>query len=597
MNRKPKRNLKPFFAGGLLAIALATTASIGVAHASTAAIYGGGPFYSGGQSVMNAVRLSGYNTVVLWTIHINSSNGDLVLNDQLVASNGSYVGNAAWPGLLASLRQQPTSVNRIEICVGSWGVDDFGSARTLMNTQGTGSTSILYRNFQALKNATGADAINFDDEVLYDATATVRFGQMLGAIGYKVSLCPYTNTGFWQSVKSQLGSTVDAVYLQCYDGGAGNNPATWNSLFGGLKVIPGVWGRHNNNSAGDTPDTVQSKMAGWRSSAGTNGGFIWLYDDVQNTANGYGPIEYASAIHAAYGDAKPAFQIVNQNSGKALDLIGGSLGNSSRINQWSFDANGKNQRWIPYPSEGGNHFILVSGVSGRAASIENDSTADGAQLQAYDYTGNDTSQQWDLLDAGSGWFNIRNVRSGKVLDVLNFNTADDGKIQQWTNSNNTAQRFRLQPWGNYFIRAASGKCICVQGAGSSNGNGIIQYTQQDNPWFKWRFEGVGDGNLRTTSLNATGRVLCVVGGSATAAANCHLWDYNPANAGDQKVRIVPQLNGRYKFYFVHDGRAGTSPAARPATTCPCSSIRTTATTGRSSLWRERRDATGEGVDL
>ena len=62
--------------------------------------------------------------------------------------------------------------------------------------------------------ATGATAADFDDETLYDVPTTVKFGQMLSSIGYKVTLCPYTNPTFWQNVYNQLGSSiVDAVYL------------------------------------------------------------------------------------------------------------------------------------------------------------------------------------------------------------------------------------------------------------------------------------------------------------------------------------------------------------------------------------------------
>src|SRR6266478_4263308 len=268
---------------------------------AASAVFGGGPFYSGGTSVMNTLRASGFTTVILWSIHVNSTTGDLVLNDQLVASNGAYVGNAAWPGQLATLKTAPTSVNRIEVSVGSYGVNDFLSIQTLMNSQGTNTSSIFYQNFLALKNATGATVADFDDETLYDVTTTVKFGQMLSSIGYKVTLCPYTNPTFWQNVYNQLGSNiVDAVYLQCYAGGAGNNPPTWNSYFGGLKVSPGLWCLHGTGCAsGDNPASVASKMLAWKSSAGIPGGFMWLYDDMQSCSSQGTPANYAYAINQA----------------------------------------------------------------------------------------------------------------------------------------------------------------------------------------------------------------------------------------------------------------------------------------------------------
>ncbi len=265
---------------------------------ASSAVFGGGPFYSGGAGVMNTLRSSGFTTIILWCIHVDATTGNLILNDQLVVVNGAYVGNAAWPGQLATLKVAPTSVNRIEVSVGSWGVNDFQSVQILMNAQGTNTGSILYRNFQALRIATGADAVDFDDETLYDVATTVKFGQMLSSIGYRVTLCPYMNPGFWQSVYAQLGSKVDAVYLQCYAGGAGNDPATWNGYFAGLKVIPGLWCSHGTGCAdGNNPGSVAGQMLAWKNSADVAGGFMWLYDDMLSCASQGTPAAYAAAIN------------------------------------------------------------------------------------------------------------------------------------------------------------------------------------------------------------------------------------------------------------------------------------------------------------
>ncbi len=264
------------------------------------AIFGGGPFYSGGISVINTLRASGFTTVILWSLHIDSTSGNLILNDHLVVANGAYVGNSAWPAQLATLKTAPTSVNRIEVSVGAWGVNDFQSIQSLMNSQGTNTTSILYRNFLALKNATGAMAVDFDDETLYDVATTVKFGQMLSSIGYKVTLCPYLNGSFWQTVYNQLGNLVDAVYLQCYAGGAGNNPSSWNAYFGGLRVSPGLWCSNGSGcSSGDNPAAVAVQMAAWKASASIPGGFMWLFDDMQSCASRGTPADYAYAINSA----------------------------------------------------------------------------------------------------------------------------------------------------------------------------------------------------------------------------------------------------------------------------------------------------------
>jgi len=264
----------------------------------------------------------------------------------------------------------------------------------------------------------------------------------------------------------------------------------------------------------------------------------------------------------AKADTVPYFMLINQSSGKALDLIGGNMANGAVTNQWTADYNGPNQRWALSPTPLSNHFKLISWVSGKAVSVSNNSMSTGAQIWAWDFTGDDPGQEWDLVDAGNGWYYIRNVHSGLVLDVANASTADNAMVQQWTNVGSPNQKWRLQPWGNYNIKAASGKYICCQGggtAGAANGATIIQYTYENNPWFKWLFTSEGDGFYGLFSLNSPSRVLCVDQGSSAAGFNCHLWDYNPNNVGDQKVRIVPKLDGKYKFYFKHDGMSWDIP--------------------------------------
>src|SRR3954447_22412735 len=88
-----------FLGLALLTLGAATTTSAAAAAAAPPAkpqasstwsgVYGGGPFYQGGQAVMDDLRNSGFTTVMLWSIHVHS-NGDLYYNDTLIVSGGTY---------------------------------------------------------------------------------------------------------------------------------------------------------------------------------------------------------------------------------------------------------------------------------------------------------------------------------------------------------------------------------------------------------------------------------------------------------------------------------------------------------------------------
>ncbi|MES1228132.1 MAG: hypothetical protein ABUL72_05635, partial [Armatimonadota bacterium] len=192
-------------------------------------------------------------------------------------------------------------MNRYEVCIGGWLDTSYDNIKSLAASQGTGPTSILYRNFQALKNAVpGIDAINDDDEKTYDLGSTVSFANMLGGLGYKFTTAPYTFQSFWVSLNNSV-TNCDYIYLQCYAGGAGNDPGQWNTAFAhGVKVVPG---QESNTSS---PATFRN----WYLQTGVQGGFY--YPDVV-----FATTWWSAAIIQANG------QIPAAPTGVAVALSGG----------------------------------------------------------------------------------------------------------------------------------------------------------------------------------------------------------------------------------------------------------------------------------
>jgi len=268
-------------------------------------IYGGGPFYSGGnstiQSTINDLKSSGFTNVICWSIHVSAA-GDLIYNGPTIVSNGVYVGDSAWPAYLAELKQPPTSVTHLTFSFGSADVQDFANIGSLIAAQGTGPSSILYKNVLALKQAIPSiDTIDFDDEDSYNQTAVTQFALMLGGLGYKVTFAPYTFQSFWinclSSINSQSPGLVTAFNLQCYSGGTGNDPGQWESAVQqagyAIPVYPGLL------IQGSTPASIESQFAAWETE-GVNGGFYFIYDSIPST--GYTSVDFTNALLAGLGD-------------------------------------------------------------------------------------------------------------------------------------------------------------------------------------------------------------------------------------------------------------------------------------------------------
>jgi hypothetical protein len=166
------------------------------------------------KSNTTALRTSGFNSLIMFGVGI-VSNGDIMYysntpgsKDTLIASRGSYVGGDALAEKVRSLKAgNDTGVNRLEISMNSQNV------KNLMASPGSGADTPLYRNFAALKEAWNLDAVNNDDESIYDVASTVKFAKMLGEVGYKYTIAPYTNMRFWSSLKTQLNSGLQEPHL------------------------------------------------------------------------------------------------------------------------------------------------------------------------------------------------------------------------------------------------------------------------------------------------------------------------------------------------------------------------------------------------
>ena len=147
-------------------------------------------------------------------------------------------------------------------------------------------------NFKALKDQLPEiDAVNNDDEHCYDVTTAVRFHAMMKQLGYRTTVAPYTNKDYWQSLVSQLNSACpgacDCVMVQCYDGGAGNQPRDWH-----LEGLPLHAGRTNYQT---DMQTSIAQMQTWRDEDNVTGAFVWVYNDETWNLN-----QWASAMNRVF---------------------------------------------------------------------------------------------------------------------------------------------------------------------------------------------------------------------------------------------------------------------------------------------------------
>ncbi len=242
-------------------------------------VYVGGHIRRERPTTIEKLRQSGFRYVILFNVNVEAD-GTLTTDGETICRDGQYVFDETQPHYaddVRLLKTAPTSIERLEICIGGWGNQSYQNIRALVNSDGTGENSILRRNFRALKEALpDVEAVNNDDEHAYDAASATKFHVMMYDLGYRTTLAPYTNKTYWQQLTTALNrqrpGACDRIMIQCYDGGAYNNPKDWHLA----DDIPLHAGRTNYQT---DMQTSVNQMQTWRDDCEVTGGFVWIYND------------------------------------------------------------------------------------------------------------------------------------------------------------------------------------------------------------------------------------------------------------------------------------------------------------------------------
>ena len=494
-------------------------------------VYVGGHIRRERPSTIEKLKKSGFSYVILFNINVESD-GTLTCDGETVCKDGVYVFGNTQPEYVSditSLKQWPTNIRRIDICIGGWGNESYSRIQSLVNSQGTGSGSILYRNFKALKDAIPViDGVNNDDEHCYDVASAASFHIMMSDLGYKTSLAPYMNKSYWENLATRINSArpgaCDRVMVQCYDGGAGNNPCDWH-----INGLPLYAGRTNYQSS---MEESISQMQSWKDNCGVSGGFVWVYNDetwdlndwatrmnrifgsyqtAQNSVvtvysdmnyGGYAvglPLgEHDMAALAAYGIINDDISSLKVPAGYKVTLYDNSgFGGESRTytSDASYVGDDFNDRCtsIKVSTAGvsgkGGLYKLQNRNSGLYMDVNNNSTENNANVVVFADEQGDPSQFWQLTEVGEGIYSIKNYRSGKVLDIMDNSTDNGAVVQQYDDYSAANQQFILLDAadGYYYLAAShSGKVVEVPSSSLEWGEWCKLYDNNGSATQQWK---------------------------------------------------------------------------------------------------------------
>ena len=497
--------------------------------AQSTGVYVGGHIRRDRPGTIEKLRNSGFTYIILFNINVEPD-GTLTTDGETVCKDGKYVFGNTQPNYVSDikkLKQAPTTISRIEICIGGWGNESFSRIKELINSHGVGSGTILYKNFKALKNAIPEiDAVNNDDEHCYDVATAVKFHQMMYELGYKTTIAPYTNRSFWENLVSQLGDRCDRVLIQCYDGGAGNNPSDWH--FGNRAVHAG---RMNYQEGG--VDACVAQMESWKKNNGVSGGFIWLYNDETWNLNqwatrmlrvfgtkkcddniaslyadsdyrGYskslGEGSYTQADLAMYGISAKDISSLKVTKGFKITLYENAdfTGNSK---SWTTDASFVGGDWNdkacsvriePNGKSGlSGNFKIMNRNSGKYLDLDNNKTDNNTAIVQFDDEGVDASQTWTFTEVmkGKGVYSICSYgNKNRGMDVVDFSKDNGAQVQLYDYLGNPHQQFILYDCGEGYYQLVarnSGKVVEIPHSSQGNGDWIKIYDNNGTHTQQW----------------------------------------------------------------------------------------------------------------
>lgn len=238
-----------------------------------------------------------------------------------------------------------------------------------------------------------------------------------------------------------------------------------------------------------------------------------------------------------------SYEIVNVNSGKALDVRNGVAENNAIAQQYSRN-NSQAQRWFIRDSGAG--YYLQSALGNWVLDLSGGNTANGAAIRLY--TPNGTASQLfvvsssDVNIATGVSMIITSVANKKlVTDVTSASTANGARVQLYSSNNTNAQKYRFESIGNgtyKIVNINSGKMLDVAGGSTANGATLQQYTSNNTVAQQWTVRNYGSGKIALVSVNAN-KAVDIPGGNAVQQAQLQLYSPNGTVAQQWLVAKAP----------------------------------------------------------
>lgn len=141
----------------------------------------------------------------------------------------------------------------------------------------------------------------------------------------------------------------------------------------------------------------------------------------------------------------------------------------------------------------GSTYYIKNIKSGKYLDVYNNSTSDGTKVIQYKYTGR-PNQQWKVTEYSNGSCKLVSLSSNKLLTIENSGTDNGVAVKINSSRSGASQIFWIEPNADgYSARILTNvtkysKCVVTKGASIGNGVQAIQYTYRATKNDQWQFE-------------------------------------------------------------------------------------------------------------
>jgi Ricin-type beta-trefoil lectin domain-like/Polysaccharide deacetylase/Secretion system C-terminal sorting domain len=227
-------------------------------------------------------------------------------------------------------------------------------------------------------------------------------------------------------------------------------------------------------------------------------------------------------------DPTLCYRLTARHSTKVMSLASNSTADGVAFVQ-NPAANTLNKIWRLKPVDA-THFQIVSGLSGKSATVRNASIANLAAIVQSTYQGL-SNQQWKFTANAAGFYTITARHSARVMDVNEGLTADNTAIIQFDPNGDTNQQWQVSevvcPTGA--LTLASNRLVAFNGY-MDNQKGVLQWVVNSDDLTDYYDLEKMDANQNFTRLTS------INGNSADALRSFSFTDENLED-GDNVYRV------------------------------------------------------------